>query len=79
LFQYPAWLEENQPKLEPSEFERFKKQKVLMDRVCAELQKESGSESQEEKKRRFDTVLDLMQKVRWRCVVGFSKLTVPTL
>jgi peroxin-19 len=64
LFQYPAWLEENQPKLEPSEFERFSKQKTLMDQVCAELEKESGSESQEEKKRRFDTILDLMQKVR---------------
>jgi peroxin-19 len=64
LFQYPAWLEENQSKLEPSEFERFSRQKTLMDQVCAELEKESGSESQEEKKRRFDTILDLMQKVR---------------
>jgi peroxin-19 len=64
MFQYPAWLEENRPKLEPSEFERFSKQKVLMDQVCAELEKESGSESQEEKMRRFDTVLALMEKVR---------------
>lgn len=60
---YPAWLEENRPKLEPSEFERFSKQKTLMEQVCAELEKESSSDSQEEKKRRFDTILDLMQKM----------------
>jgi peroxin-19 len=64
LFQYPAWLEENQTKLEPSEFERFSKQKTVMDQVCAELLKESDSDSQEVKKRRFDMVVGLLQKVR---------------
>lgn len=63
LFQYPAWLEENRSKLESSEFERFSRQKELMDQVCVELQKESESDSQEEKKRRFETILDLMHKV----------------
>jgi peroxin-19 len=66
LFQYPAWLEENRSNLESSEFERFSKQKELMDQVCVELEKESESDSQEEKKRRFDTILDLMQKVRFK-------------
>lgn len=64
MFQYPAWLEENRSKLEPSEFERFGKQRELMDQVCVELERESESDSQAEKKRRFDTILDLMQKVR---------------
>ncbi|KDR12308.1 peroxisomal biogenesis factor 19 [Zootermopsis nevadensis] len=61
---YPAWLEENRSKLEPSEFERFGKQRELMDQVCVELERESESDSQEEKKRRFDTILDLMQKMQ---------------
>jgi hypothetical protein len=38
-------------------------QKTLMDQVCTELEKESESESQDVKKRRFDTILELMQKV----------------
>ena len=63
VFQYPAWLEENKSKLEPSEFERFSKQKQLMDQVCTELEKESETDAPEVKKQRFDTILDLMQKV----------------
>lgn len=63
MFQYPGWLEQNKSKLEPSEFERFSTQKILMDQVCEELEKESESDSQEEKKRRFDIILNLMQKV----------------
>ena len=63
FFQYPAWLEENRSKLEPAEFEKFSMQKTLMDQVCAELEKESESDSQDMKKRRFDTILELMQKV----------------
>lgn len=61
---YPAWLEENRSKLEPAEFERFSMQKTLMDQVCAELEKESESDSQDVKKRRFDTILELMQKMQ---------------
>ncbi|KAJ9600519.1 hypothetical protein L9F63_026344 [Diploptera punctata] len=59
---YPAWLEENKSKLEPSEFDRFSKQKQLMDQVCVELEKESEVDTPEIKKQRFDVILDLMQK-----------------
>jgi hypothetical protein len=45
-----------------------------MDQVCAELEKESESDSQDVKKRRFDTILELMQKVSFVSVVC-SKLT----
>ena len=63
VFQYPAWLEENKSKLESSEYDRFSKQKQLMDQVCAELEKESETDTAEAKKQRFDVILDLMQKV----------------
>ncbi|KAJ9595728.1 hypothetical protein L9F63_013091 [Diploptera punctata] len=61
---YPAWLEENKSKLEPSEFDRFSKQKQLMDQVCVELEKESEVDTPEIKKQRFDVILDLMQKMQ---------------
>lgn len=61
---YPAWLEENRSKLEPAEFERFSMQKTLIGKVCAELEKESESDSQDVKKKRFDTVLVLMHKMQ---------------
>lgn len=61
---YPAWLEENKSKLEPSEYDRYINQKQLMDQVCTELEKESETDTPEVKKQRFDIILDLMQKMQ---------------
>lgn len=61
---YPQWLEQNKEKLEPSEFDRYTKQKALMGRVCSELEKEGESDSAEVKTQRFNAILDLMQKMQ---------------
>ncbi|XP_066991160.2 peroxisomal biogenesis factor 19 [Anabrus simplex] len=61
---YPEWLEKNKDQLDPAELERYSKQKTLMGQVCSELEKESDSDSPEVKKQRFNSILELMQKMQ---------------
>ncbi|XP_045508825.1 peroxisomal biogenesis factor 19 [Colias croceus] len=61
---YPAWLEANRGKIEAKELERFEQQQDLMQRVCAELEPESESDSEDVKRARFQTVLELMQRMQ---------------
>lgn len=61
---YPSWLNENKAKIEQSEYERFEKQQTLMQQVCAELENELDSDSEEVKRKRFEKVLELMQKMQ---------------
>ncbi|XP_072948502.1 peroxisomal biogenesis factor 19 [Epargyreus clarus] len=61
---YPAWLADNKGKIEQSEYERFEKQKSLMEKVCAELEPEQESDPEDVKRKRFEVVLDLMQKMQ---------------
>ncbi|CAH0699588.1 unnamed protein product [Spodoptera exigua] len=61
---YPAWLAENKGKIEQSEYERFEKQQKLMELVCAELEPEQESDPDDVKRKRFEIVLDLMQKMQ---------------
>lgn len=61
---YPAWLEENKGKIEQSEFSRFTKQQKLMEQVCSELEPEQESDPDDVKRKRFEVVLDLMQKMQ---------------
>jgi hypothetical protein len=42
---------------------RFQKQLELMQKVCTELEPEQESDPEDVKRKRFETVLDLMQKV----------------
>lgn len=42
---------------------RFEKQQELMLKVCSELEPEQESDSEDVKRKRFEVVLDLMQKV----------------
>ncbi|CAK1546367.1 unnamed protein product [Leptosia nina] len=61
---YPEWLKRNEGKLEPSEYQRFAQQEQLMQQVCAELEPELESDPEDVKKRRFQVVLELMQKMQ---------------
>ncbi|XP_041971180.1 peroxisomal biogenesis factor 19 [Aricia agestis] len=61
---YPAWLAENKGKIDQAEYERFEKQQSLMQKVCAELEPEQESDPEDVKRKRFEVVLDLMQKMQ---------------
>ncbi|KAG8238701.1 hypothetical protein J437_LFUL018391 [Ladona fulva] len=61
---YPGWLEENKPKLQESEYQKFEQQYRLMCQVCEELKKEQESDSEDVKRGRFDKILELMQKMQ---------------
>ena len=61
---YPAWLEENGPKITVEEKQRYESQLKLMQEVCGELEKEKSDDSAEVKKERFNIVLDRMQKMQ---------------
>lgn len=61
---YPAWLEENGPKIAPEEKERYEGQLKIMREVCAELQKEKPDDNPDVKKERFNIVLEKMQKMQ---------------
>lgn len=61
---YPGWLQENGEKIPKEEKERYEKQLKLMEDVCRELEKEKPEDSAEEKRVRFQTVLDMMQSMQ---------------
>lgn len=61
---YPAWLQENGEKIPKEDKERYEKQLKLMEDVCRELEKEKPEDSAEEKRVRFQTVLDMMQSMQ---------------
>ncbi|CAG9131775.1 unnamed protein product [Plutella xylostella] len=61
---YPAWLDENKGKIDQDEYERFSQQKELMDKVCVALEPEQESDPEDVKRKRFETVLELMQKMQ---------------
>ncbi|XP_039752667.1 peroxisomal biogenesis factor 19 isoform X1 [Pararge aegeria] len=61
---YPTWLAENKGKIEQSELERFEKQQSLMQQVCSELEPEQDTDNEDVKRKRFETVLKLMQQMQ---------------
>ncbi|XP_073965094.1 peroxisomal biogenesis factor 19 isoform X2 [Choristoneura fumiferana] len=61
---YPAWLEENKGKVSQDEYDRYCKQQELMLQVCSELEPEQESDPDDVKRKRFEVVLDLMQKMQ---------------
>lgn len=61
---YPGWLQENGEKIPKEDKERYEKQLKLMEDVCRELEKEKPEDSAEEKRVRFQTVLDMMQNMQ---------------
>lgn len=61
---YPDWLRDNGEKIPKEDKERYEKQLKLMEDVCRELEKEKPEDSAEEKRVRFQTVLDMMQSMQ---------------
>ena len=63
-FQYPKWLSENEGKLEKSQYDNYVKQSEVMSRICGVFDEEKDGDSAEQKQKRFEKILDLMQQVR---------------
>lgn len=64
LNKYPAWMEANGGSLPVEERRKYEQQQELMKQVCDQLEKESESDTPEQKKAQFDKVLALMQKLQ---------------
>lgn len=61
---YPAWLEENKGKVPQDDYDRYCRQQELMQQVCAELEPEQETDPEDVKRKRFEVVLELMQKMQ---------------
>ncbi|XP_043595618.1 peroxisomal biogenesis factor 19 [Bombus pyrosoma] len=61
---YPEWLEEKKAVISSSDLQRFRKQLELMQQVCTELDKEKDGDTEEVKKKRFETIISFMQEVQ---------------
>ncbi|XP_012244646.1 peroxisomal biogenesis factor 19 isoform X2 [Bombus impatiens] len=61
---YPEWLEEKKTVISSSDLQRFRKQLELMQQVCMELDKEKDDDTEEVKKKRFETIISFMQEVQ---------------
>ncbi|XP_076278297.1 peroxisomal biogenesis factor 19 isoform X3 [Lasioglossum baleicum] len=61
---FPEWLEAKKTSISPDDLQRFNKQLELMRQVCSELEKEKDEDTKETKKKRFKTVISLMQEVQ---------------
>lgn len=59
---YPKWLEENKDSLPAAELENYNKQLTFIQKICDELEKEKDDDSEEVKKKRFDSIVTLMQE-----------------
>ncbi|GAB1862182.1 Peroxin-19 [Camponotus japonicus] len=61
---YPAWLEEHKTTINSSDLERYTKQSELMKKVCIELEEENKDDTEDIKKRRFESILKLMTEMQ---------------
>ena len=61
---YPAWLDEKKGTLASDVHENYSKQYQLVCEICSEYEKENDKDTDEVKKKRFDKLMGLMQKVR---------------
>ncbi|KAJ8687865.1 hypothetical protein QAD02_023660 [Eretmocerus hayati] len=61
---YPAWLTEKRATLSVEDLSKYEKQLELMQKVCQELESEKEEDSEEVKKKRFETTLALMQEMQ---------------
>lgn len=60
---YPTWLEEKKDTLSDGDNQRYTKQLELMQKICTELEKEKDDDTEEIKKRRFETISSLMHEM----------------
>lgn len=63
-FKYPVWLEENKSSNSAEENDRFTKQYELVGQLCQEYENEKPDDTEEVKKKRFENIMELMQKVK---------------
>ncbi|XP_017764414.1 PREDICTED: peroxisomal biogenesis factor 19 [Eufriesea mexicana] len=61
---YPEWLEKKKATISTSDLQRSTKQFELMQQVCTELDKEKDDDTEEMKKKRFETIISLMQEIQ---------------
>ncbi|NXT32289.1 PEX19 factor, partial [Pelecanoides urinatrix] len=63
---YPEWLRQHGEELPAEQYERYRAQHGVMGRICRQLEDERPGEGEEERRARFETLLDLMQQVSGR-------------
>ncbi len=63
LLQYPDWLAENRAKLSNEDFDKYNRQYGFMKVICEEYAGETPSDTEENKRKRFDRISELMIKV----------------
>ncbi|KAK3609614.1 hypothetical protein CHS0354_038617 [Potamilus streckersoni] len=61
---YPKWLEDNKPKLTDDDYKRYSDQHVIMKQILADFEQENESDTDDVKKKRFERVMDMMQKMQ---------------
>ncbi|KAL1452071.1 hypothetical protein WDU94_006386 [Cyamophila willieti] len=61
---YPDWLVKNKDKLSEEDHAKYSEQNVIMQKVVDEFDKESESDSAAVKKERFNTILELLQRMQ---------------
>lgn len=61
---YPAWLDEKKSTLPSDVHENYSKQYKLVCEICSEYDKENEKDTEEIKKKRFDKLMGLMQKMQ---------------
>lgn len=62
-WQYPEWLRQHGAALPAEQYERYRAQLGVMGRICQALEGERPGEGEEQRRARFDTLLELMQQV----------------
>ncbi|XP_074931162.1 peroxisomal biogenesis factor 19 isoform X1 [Phalacrocorax aristotelis] len=61
---YPEWLQRHGEALPAEQYERYRAQHCVMGRICQQLERERPGEGEEERRARFETLLDLMQQLQ---------------
>ncbi|NWX09377.1 PEX19 factor, partial [Caloenas nicobarica] len=61
---YPEWLQRHGAALPAEQAARYREQHGVMCRICRELEGERPDEGEEERRARFETLLDLMQQLQ---------------
>lgn len=61
---YPGWLADNRTTLSTEQYGKYNTQYEIMKKVCDEFEAESPTETADEKRARFERVLEWMQKMQ---------------
>jgi len=64
LLQYPSWLSDNKGKIDDEQYAKYEQQFQLMSSITREFEDEEVSDSADIKRRRFERILDMMQRMQ---------------